>query len=239
MSLKTADVASKLPKIKPLYIVIVVLLLITAFSLFQFYRAQQELKNFKANPEENAGREVQKLVDEVAKILDLPKNETPTIATVTDPEKLKDQAFFVNAKEGDKVLIYNNSKKAVLYRPSEKKVLNFAPINIGSEQLKQSDSQNAENYKFMVLNGTAVAGLAGRYQDKIKDQVKNAEIVSISNAEDNNVEKTFIVDTNGNKSEKLNEIAGLLEIVSGTLPTDQLNKDVDFIIVVGIDKAGI
>ena len=118
-------------KIKPVHLIIIVLALVSTFSIFQLYSAQQDLKNYKANPEEAASQEIQKLVDEVSKLIDVPQDETPTVATVTDPEKLNDQAFFTNVKEGDKVLIYNNSKKAILYRPSEKKVLNFAPINIG------------------------------------------------------------------------------------------------------------
>ena len=62
----------------------------------------------------------------------LPTGETPTIATVTDASKLKDQAFFTNAVTGDKVLIYTNAKKAFLYRPSTNKIINIAPVNLGS-----------------------------------------------------------------------------------------------------------
>jgi hypothetical protein len=59
----------------------------------------------------------------------LPADETPTIATVSDPEKLKDQPFFANAKKGDKVLIFSNSAKAILYSPTEDKIVEVAPIN--------------------------------------------------------------------------------------------------------------
>ena len=55
--------------------------------------------------------------------------ETPTIATVSDPEALKNQAFFVDAKKGYKVLIYSNAKKAFLYDPSADKIVNIAPLN--------------------------------------------------------------------------------------------------------------
>jgi len=57
-------------------------------------------------------------------------NEKPTIATVEDRKKLTDQIFFKNARNGDKVLMYTQSKKAILYRRSENKVIEIAYLNI-------------------------------------------------------------------------------------------------------------
>jgi hypothetical protein len=75
--------------------------------------------------------ELQEVINNVSKILVLPTNETPTMATVSDPEKLKDQPFFANAKAGDKVLIYTNAQKAILYNPTSNRVVEVAPINAG------------------------------------------------------------------------------------------------------------
>ena len=66
----------------------------------------------------------------------LPEDEIPTVATVSDPEKLKEQPFFSDAKKGDKVLIYANAKKAILYDPMANKIVTVAPINIGPEDTK-------------------------------------------------------------------------------------------------------
>lgn len=82
-------------------------------------------------PNPQVAQNDRQLIAEVGKMIDLP-SETPTIATVTDTEKLKDQPFFQKAKNGDKVLIYANAKKAYLYSPSLKKILDVAPLNIGS-----------------------------------------------------------------------------------------------------------
>ena len=75
--------------------------------------------------------EAKKLVADVGRLIVLPTNEQPTIATVADPDKLRDQPFFANAKKGDKVLIYTNAKKAILYDPVENKIVEVAPLNIG------------------------------------------------------------------------------------------------------------
>jgi len=88
------------------------------------------------NPDLAAEGEARMLAEEVGRLIILPTNEIPTIATVSDPAALKGQAFFVDAKVGDKVLIYSNVKKAILYDPMVKKVINIAPINTGDFQNK-------------------------------------------------------------------------------------------------------
>ena len=77
-------------------------------------------------------KEMAHLVQAVSKIMILPEDETPTVATVSDPSLLKDQEFFLKAKQGDKVLIYTKSKLAILYDPKAKKIVNVAPVNLGS-----------------------------------------------------------------------------------------------------------
>ena len=79
-------------------------------------------------------QEVAKLVAQVGKLIILPEGETPTLATLSDLEKLKDQSFFAKAKTGDKVLIYTNAKKAILYSPELNKIVEVAPINIGNQK---------------------------------------------------------------------------------------------------------
>ena len=76
--------------------------------------------------------ETAQLIEEVGKLIRLPEDETPTIATVSDPQKLREQAFFKNASEGDKVLIYTQSKKAILYSPILKQIIEVANVNLSS-----------------------------------------------------------------------------------------------------------
>ena len=88
--------------------------------------------------------EVNKLIEEVGKIIELPEGPKPTIATVTEVEKVKGQAFFAKAQNGDKVLVYTEAKKAILYRPSEKKIIEVGVVNIGQEEASSSDG-NIDN----------------------------------------------------------------------------------------------
>ena len=66
----------------------------------------------------------------------LPSDELPTIATVSDPEALQNQSFFIDAKKGDKVLIYSNARKAILYDPIANKIITIAPVNLSPQENK-------------------------------------------------------------------------------------------------------
>lgn len=87
--------------------------------------------------------ETEKLVAEVGEIIALPEGEFPTMATVTDVEAVRDQTFFANAQNGDKVLIYSSVKKAFLYRPSQKKIIEVGIVNIS--QAQNEDIQDGGN----------------------------------------------------------------------------------------------
>lgn len=106
----------------------VLLLLGTTGAAGYFYK---QLAEIKKNPNKVAIDETKALIEKISKLIVLPASEQPTVATVTDPSKLKDQAFFAHAVSGDKVLIYTNAKKAFLYNPAQNKIVEVAPINIG------------------------------------------------------------------------------------------------------------
>ncbi len=87
-----------------------------------------ELKAAKQDPQAQAQQEDAVTLEHVRRLMVLP-DEMPTIATVTEPEKLKNQSFFEHAKTGDKVLVFTNAKKAVLYDPVADKIIEVAPLN--------------------------------------------------------------------------------------------------------------
>ncbi|MEQ1561507.1 MAG: hypothetical protein ABL899_02160 [Nitrospira sp.] len=104
-------------------ILLIVLLVLSAGSGFYFY------SKATGDPNKIAQKELASTIAVIGRLMVLPTNETPTMAIVSDPEKLKDQPFFVNAKKGDRVLIYTESRKAILYSPSQHRIVEVAPIN--------------------------------------------------------------------------------------------------------------
>ena len=111
---------------KRIILALFILLLIAIGGMVYFYQKAN------SNPQKAAEKELQEVIAQVGRLMVLPADETPTLATVSDPEKLQDQKFFVNAKKGDKVLIYSNAKKAILYNPSLNKIVEVAPVNLGA-----------------------------------------------------------------------------------------------------------
>ena len=115
---------------KPVLIALIALMVLSLGAAGYFFWQFTELKS---NPQRFIQEETQALINKVSRLIVLPEGETPTIATVSDPEKLKDQPFFAKAKTGDKVLIFSTSQKAILYDPVNDIIVEVAPINIGQE----------------------------------------------------------------------------------------------------------
>jgi len=89
-------------------------------------------RNYLRTRDQMVYNDPSKLAAKIGQFLELPTDEPPTLATVKDVNKLRGQAFFKNAQDGDKVLIFTKSGKAVLYRPATQKVIEFTPINLSA-----------------------------------------------------------------------------------------------------------
>lgn len=113
-----------------LSIIVFIILVIGGMFVYASITAHnKQVAISKMTPDELAQQETDGLVAKVSKLMSLPQDEKPSVATVTDKAKLKDQPFFANAENNDKVLIYTNAKKAILYRPSTDKVIEVMPIS--------------------------------------------------------------------------------------------------------------
>jgi hypothetical protein len=115
------------------WLLVVILLLVVLFGglTYMYIHTKNEL-NAAKNPTAAGKTETEKIINNISKSVELPTGETPTLATVNDVAKLKTQAFFKNAQNGDKVLVYTKAGKAILYRPSTQKVIIYSFINTGA-----------------------------------------------------------------------------------------------------------
>lgn len=66
----------------------------------------------------------ERIVNDVAKLYDLPTDEQPSVAQLQDPAGLQGQEFYQKAQKGDYVLVYRKAKLALIYRESAKKLIN-------------------------------------------------------------------------------------------------------------------
>lgn len=192
---------------KIIYIIAGVLLVGLAAVAIYFYIQYQ---NIKKNPNQVAKAETDALVAQVSKLIDLPKDETPTVATVLDKEKLKDQPFFAGAENGDKILIYTKSKKAIIYRPKDNKLINVGPIAI---------DQKAQ-LPIAIVNA---GGDSGAVESKLNNKFTSGiTIVSKTDAKNrNSVKKVTVVDVSGQNAEAAKQIAAELGGEVGSLPAGE------------------
>lgn len=90
---------------------------------------KKQVASLNANPQVAIQKQTETLIAKVGQLYNLPSGETPTIANVTDAAAAKQQsAFFANAQNGDKVLMYVKAGEAILYRPSTNKIVLVAPL---------------------------------------------------------------------------------------------------------------
>ena len=83
-----------------------------------------------------ANASVDQVISKVSEHYVLPTDEKPALATVTDKSKLTSQ-FFKHTQNGDRILIYQNNKIAIVYRPSINRIISVGPVSIDNPTLKQ------------------------------------------------------------------------------------------------------
>ena len=129
-------------------VLILILIILTFFGTSYFLSRYPNALGFigiTLNPQLAAEQKNVQLLENVGDLMNLPDDELPTIATVTDVEAVFGQPFFKDAKNGDKVLIYTNTGKAILYRPGENKIIEVGAVNINQQnQVEISKEESAE-----------------------------------------------------------------------------------------------
>ena len=107
------------------------------FTVIKYQESQKEIQRLSDNSTFVTEEEFESILDMVGKHIVLPKDESPTIATVSDVDKLKEtQPFFKNAKNGYRVLVYEKAKKAYLYDPVGDKIVDVGTVNLENEDIE-------------------------------------------------------------------------------------------------------
>ncbi len=71
----------------------------------------------------------------VSELMILPDEPEPIIALVADAARLQaEQAFYRGAENGDMLLVFPQSRQAVIYRPSSNKIVNVGPLIVDDNE---------------------------------------------------------------------------------------------------------
>lgn len=116
---------------KSVIIAFVVLFILTIGSSaagIYYYSQYKILERRLADPT----AQVSEILKKVGKLIELPTGEEPTVATVNDAEKIRNQPFFSKAQNGYAVILYTNSRMAILFDEKNNKIINVGTINVGT-----------------------------------------------------------------------------------------------------------
>jgi hypothetical protein len=214
-------------------VAIIALIVIIAGLGMYFYNSSRQAAN---NPNALAKQELAGVTAAVGKLMVLPTNETPSLATVTDKNTLdKTQSFFASAENGDKLLIYAQAMKAILYRPSTNKIIEVAPIDLSAAAAQTAAAQKP--LKIAYYNGTETAGVTTDIEGKIQSFFGSQSLtttVSAGDAANKNYPNTLVVDLTGKNATSSQVIAAFLSGKVGSLPAGEIAPSgADVLIILG------
>lgn len=235
-------------RLKPSVIIFSFLLCLFAGAAGYFY-----YKYKQATQTVDTKEEITQLVQTLGAVMELPSDETPTLATVTDKEKLTDQPFFRKSENGDKVLIYTNAGRAILYRPSIGKIVDITSINIQedpttakaapaeeqkvapTETAQEPETATGESIKVAFLNGSAKIGVTQGAEDKILAAFpEGMTIVGKEKASKNTYQGVIVADISQKASARAAEIATVLGGTVGAFPVEELIPgQADIVVIIG------
>ena len=122
-------------------VLILALLVLVVFIDARRRSAERQLQELsvrvgQVGDQENRER-AQQIVAEVRKLIDIPTDTEPTVATIVDVAKLREQnPFYEKAENGDFLIV--TATRAILYSQKQKKILDVVPV-----QLEQAAGQTS------------------------------------------------------------------------------------------------
>lgn len=215
-----------------------------------------------ANMTKSDQQEIEDLVGIIGKLMDVPTDEVPTVATITDKTKLAEQPFFKKADNGDKIVIYTKAGRAILYRPSVKKIIDVTTINTqndtagtpsddqktsspeaastdqSSEIAKSSDqesSQQVEPVNVSLLNGSTKIGVTQATEENLTAAFpEGVTVVAKEKAAKSDYKGILVVDVTSKSPQKTNEIAKTLGGSIVSMPEGEAApQDTDILVIIG------
>ena len=129
--------SAKIPIAISIGLILVVLAGVAVYS-YSLYSGAKSKTNITSTGEAQQAintAQAEETLRELRKIVVLPTDEEPVMAIIMDIDQLKTAKFYKDAKNGDRVIFYNKSQKAYIYRPENKTVINF--VSFQSNELEQ------------------------------------------------------------------------------------------------------
>lgn len=129
-----------------LFLVFVASLSGMGWSYYQYRQVKQELAKLRTNEGQAAlaKQETDALLQQVKKHILIP-DEEPVVASIVNAAELsKQQPFYSGAQDGDKLIVFPESEKALIYSPSRDILVSAGPAFVQPESQTATDSARLE-----------------------------------------------------------------------------------------------
>ena len=179
-------------------IFIVLIIVVAAYLILWQTGTLETLKIAKqVQKQRQISAEDQKVLNDLKKIIDLPEDIQPIMATIDDVDALRKQQpkFFEKAKNGDRLIVYPDI--AILYNAGTKKIMHVGPVNFGQAAIG--------TVPFALYNGTGDEAKLAEFEEKLKNTFNNAEAIIKTEAA-GQYDQTLVIDLVGDNPE-INKIA--------------------------------
>jgi uncharacterized protein HemX len=98
----------------------------------QLQKTAQELEEAKKATQNTGAEKAAQVLESARKLIDIPTNPEPTIASITDVDALrKTNDFYKKAKNGDTLII--TADRAILYDQERNLIIDVVPVQLDSQ----------------------------------------------------------------------------------------------------------
>ncbi|MEK7115786.1 MAG: LytR C-terminal domain-containing protein [Patescibacteria group bacterium] len=222
---------------------LLVVILLTAVILGIMNRVRPPQPVPKISRATTDSSDVEAVVAKVATHILVQQGEAPNVATVQDPELLKQQSpvFYKDVQVGDRLLVW--SDKAVLYSPSRDillAVVSFRPqqnttVTDSHSSSTASTITQQEVATVEVRNGSGRAGIAKAVAEKL---VKIGFRVLPPGDASTNISTTILVKSAGKEfPQTIKKLKELLRAEVAELPQEEASTTANILVIVGANEA--
>ncbi len=201
---------------------------------YMYYKTRQQLKQL-STPEGQrvvAQAEVKDIVGRLGKLTLLP-NEDPVVATILDSKYLATQsAFYKDAQNGDKLVVYPKAQKAFIYSPDRNIIVNAGPLIVD-----QSQNKSQQQVRVEIRNGSSSTGAGIKMKQQLAAQGVN--VTTVGDAANKDYFQTLVIPVNSSLNrDSLTQFAEKLGgVVQDKLPVSEPASTADVVIIIGGSSA--
>ncbi|MCH8748864.1 hypothetical protein IH781_03910 [Patescibacteria group bacterium] len=106
-------------------------------------QTEQQLEEIRESTQRSGSSIAQEVLNNVRVLIDLPTDPEPTVATITDINRLREANEFYNkAENGDHLII--TERRAILYDPDRNIILDVVPVSLNRDTEPGDADESAE-----------------------------------------------------------------------------------------------